>query len=653
MTDRHPPEGRDGRRPGHAGRPAGRHAASQRPGRASGQRTTAQSIRTADTAAEAWELFSAGAHRRFVARRARHRSQGPPRYSERTRYRTLVGVVGLLSVLVTVKLVNVQVVAPERYLDLGANQRVKLEDLPGLRGTIRDRNGVDLALSVQLVNLIVDPMRVTDPDRAADLVAGATDVDRDRLRARLVEPGSRFAYVARQMDPRKADRVLAKLKAAKISGFFVEDTQERVNPAGSLASAIVGRTDIDGAGISGLEKIDDARLTGTPGERVVEQAPDGSSIANAARPGSPAVPGADLTLTLDQTLQFEAERQLMAAVDQQGAKSGVAIVGDPRSGELLAVANVERNKETNVVSPVANNMAFTASYEAGSVMKLVTVAGAFETGKTDPDEVLAVPWRLTVGDHEYSDHDWHPTEQWRVDDIVAKSSNIGTVMLAKRLGAAGLEHALRDFGFGSSSPLGLPGETGGILSASKGWYPTDLASIAIGQGVAVTPIQLWSAYNVVANEGMYVPPRLVEKTTRSNGKVEATKPGQQRRVIRPEVARWMNSALQQVVDDGTASQWQIPGYTIAAKTGTARKPNPLNGSYNWGGNGSAGYRYTTVFSGFLPASDPQLSITVLLDEPVNATSGATAAGPVFNALAKSGLNHLRIPPDRPDRKSVV
>lgn len=222
------------------------------------------------------------------------------------------------------------------------------------------------------------------------------------------------------------------------------------------------------------------------------------------------MPGADLTLTLDQTLQFEAERQLMAAVDQQGAKSGVAIVGDPRSGELLAVANVERNKETNVVSPVANNMAFTASYEAGSVMKLVTVAGAFETGKTDPDEVLAVPWRLTVGDHEYSDHDWHPTEQWRVDDIVAKSSNIGTVMLAKRLGAAGLEHALRDFGFGSSSPLGLPGETGGILSASKGWYPTDLASIAIGQGVAVTPIQLWSAYNVVANEGMYVPPRLVE-----------------------------------------------------------------------------------------------------------------------------------------------
>lgn len=156
------------------------------------------------------------------------------------------------------------------------------------------------------------------------------------------------------------------------------------------------------------------------------------------------MPGADLTLTLDQTLQFEAERQLMAAVDQQGAKSGVAIVGDPRSGELLAVANVERNKETNVVSPVANNMAFTASYEAGSVMKLVTVAGAFETGKTDPDEVLAVPWRLTVGDHEYSDHDWHPTEQWRVDDIVAKSSNIGTVMLAKRLGAAGLEHALRD-----------------------------------------------------------------------------------------------------------------------------------------------------------------------------------------------------------------
>ncbi|MCB1027390.1 MAG: penicillin-binding protein 2, partial [Microthrixaceae bacterium] len=526
--------------------------------------------------------------------------------------------------------------------------RVRLEDLPGPRGTIRDRNGVELALSVQLVNLIADPKRVTDSEQAAELVSGTIDVDREELLGRLNEPGSRFAYVARQVDPRDADEVLAALEEAGIPGFFVEDSQERVNPAGSLASAIVGRTDIDGTGTSGLEKALDDELTGTPGERVVELAPGGSTIANAARLAAPAVAGDDLTLTLDRTLQYEAERQLVDAVDKQGAKSGVAIVGDPRTGELLAVANVARSPETDEVSPVAYNMAFAASFEAGSVMKLVTVAGAYEDNETNPDEQITVPWRLQVEDHEYSDHDWHPTEQWRVDDIVAQSSNIGTVMLGQRLGPTALEGYLRGFGFGSPTPLNLPGESGGIVSSSDDWYPTDLASISIGQGIAVTPIQLWSAYNVIANDGSYVAPRLVEETTKADGTVETTEQSEQRRVIRPEVATWMNSALQHVVDDGTAQASQIPGYTVAAKTGTARKPNPENGSYDWGGGSDPSYRYTTVFSGFLPASDPRISITVLLDEPTNALSGATAAGPVFNSLAKSGLNHLRIPPDRPN-----
>lgn len=587
-------------------------------------------------------------HGQFVARRAQHRTQGAPRYSERTRYRTLVGVVGLLSVLVTMKLVNIQVVAPERYRDLGTNQRARMVDLPGQRGTIRDRNGVELALSVQLVNLIADPKSVTDPEAAAEIVANTIEVDQGRLLGRLNEPGSRFVYVARQLDPREADEVLAKLAKAKIPGFFVEDSQERVNPAGSLASAIVGRTDIDGAGTSGLEKADDGELTGTPGERAVELAPDGSTIANAARLAAPAVPGADLTLTLDRTLQYEAERQLIEAVDKQGAKSGVAIVGDPRTGDLLAVANVARSPETDKISPVAYNMAFTASFEAGSVMKLVTVAGAYEAKETNPEEQITVPWRLQVEDHEYSDHDWHATEQMRVDDIVAQSSNIGTIMLGQRVGSHALEGYLRDFGFGAPTSLGLPGESGGILSSSDDWYPTDQASISIGQGIAVTPIQLWSAYNVIANEGSYVPPRLIEATTRAGADEVVAPAGEQRRVIRPEVAKWMNSALQHVVDEGTAKEWQIPGYTVAAKTGTARKPNPENGKYDWGGGAEPSFRYTTVFSGFLPASDPKLSITVLLDEPTNALSGATAAGPVFNALAKSGLNHLRIPPDRPN-----
>ncbi|MEZ5380899.1 MAG: penicillin-binding protein 2 [Microthrixaceae bacterium] len=593
------------------------------------------------------------AHQRFVARRIRHRTQGAPGFRERTRYHTLMGVVGLLSLLVTVKLVNIQVVAPDRYRNLGANQRVQLEDLPGLRGTVRDRNGDDLALSVQLVSLIADPKRVTDPEGAAEIVARELDVDQAQIQERLTEPGSRFAYMARQVDGRSAEQAMNALKKAGIPGFFTEADQKRVQPAGSLASAIVGRTDIDGEGTSGLELALDDELSGTPGQRVVERASDGSTIANAARLAEPAVPGADVTLTLDQTIQYEAERQLVEAVDTQGAKSGVAIVGNPRTGDLLAVANVMRNPDTDEVTPVAYNMAFAAAYEAGSVLKLVTVAGAYESGETNPDELISVPWHLQVGDHEYSDHDWHPTESWRVDDIVAQSSNIGTIMLGQRVGPQRLEGFLRDFGFGQPTPLELPGESGGILSSSDDWYATDQASISIGQGLAVTPIQLWSAYNVIANEGSYVSPRLVKESKDPDGTVRPGSNVEQRQVIRPETARWMNSALQNVVDEGTATEWQIPGYSVAAKTGTARKPNPDNGSYDWGGGSDPNYRYTTVFSGFLPASDPELSITVLIDEPTNNLTGSLVAGPVFNELAKAGLNHLRIPPDRPHVPTVL
>ena len=626
---------------------AARRRSEREPGERS--RLAADAARTwghdsADSAAEIWDRVSERFHTRFVARRAHHRARGAPGYSERNRYHALVGVVALLSVLVTVKLVNIQVISPDRYLNLGTNQRVKMDDLPGPRGTIRDRNGVDLALSVQMVTLIADPKRVTDPGKATDIIAGEVDVDADELAARLGDSNSRFTYVARQIDPRTGEAVLKKLQKAGIAGFFIEDDQQRVNPAESLASAVVGRTDIDGAGTSGIEKTLDDQLTGTPGERIVERAPDGSGIANAPHKAVPAIPGEDVTLTLDQTLQYEAERQLVAAVDSESANAGVAIMGDPRTGELLAVANVARNQDTGEVSPVIYNMAFAAAFEAGSVMKVVTVAGAYEDNKTDPNEQIMVPASLKVGDHDYTDSHWHPTEPWRVQQIVAQSSNIGTITLGQRVGAKRLEELLRSFGFGARTELDLPGESRGLLSSSDDWYPTDLASISIGQGIAVTPVQLWSAYNVIANEGLYVPPRLIEEVGGPDGTAKPVPAGEERRVIRPEVARWMNLALQQVVLDGTASEWSLPGYTVAAKTGTARKPNPDTGRYDWGGGS---YRYNTVFSGFLPASDPQLSITVLLDEPKNHLSGASAAGPVFNELAKAGLTHLQIPPDRP------
>ena len=222
---------------------AARRRSEREPGERS--RLAADAARTwghdsADSAVEIWDRVSERFHTRFVARRAHHRARGAPGYSERNRYHALVGVVALLSVLVTVKLVNIQVISPDRYLNLGTNQRVKMDDLPGPRGTIRDRNGVDLALSVQMVTLIADPKRVTDPGKATDIIAGEVDVDADELAARLGDSNSRFTYVARQIDPRTGEAVLKKLQKAGIAGFFIEDDQQRVNPAESLASRVVG-----------------------------------------------------------------------------------------------------------------------------------------------------------------------------------------------------------------------------------------------------------------------------------------------------------------------------------------------------------------------------------------------------------------------------
>ena len=572
---------------------------------------------------------------------ARNAASGPR--DDRRRFFSVAVFFAALAALIVVKLITLQVVSPDRLLRLGSNQRTRAEALLGHRGTISDRNGVDLALSVSLRTVVADPALITDKAAAADIVTEVLkDVDRDQLLDRLNEPNSRYAYVSRQIEPMVAKNLLRWLERAEIKGFFTEDEQLRVQTSTDVAAAILGDVDIDGNGTWGVEELLDSQLKGETGRKLVERAQDGSTIANSERVVTPASAGSDVGLTIDRDMQFDVERALIDGVESTSAAAGIAIVGKPETGEILAVANVRRDPKTGEVTTSNYNMAFAQAIEPGSVLKMVTASAAFNEGVVTPTEVLSIPGSIRVADHTYRDHDPRPDKAMRVDDIIAESSNVGTITLARRLTPALQEQYLRKFGFGSKSPINFPRESAGILRAADKWAPTDAASIAIGQGIATTPLQLWSAYNVIANGGEYVDPRIVN-TVDQPGKAPIVLPASKRTtVLQPEVALWVNRALRQVVSSGTASKLDIPGYSLAGKTGTAYKPNPETHTYEW----PTGRKYTATFAGFLPASAPEVTIAIVIDEPTGAHTGASAAAPVFEDVAEIAIRRMSIPQDQ-------
>jgi cell division protein FtsI (penicillin-binding protein 3) len=315
-------------------------------------------------------------------------------------------------------------------------------------------------------------------------------------------------------------------------------------------------------------------------------------------------------------------------------------VSRPATGEILALANFTTDPATGEVVATGNNLAATAVYEPGSVNKVITVAAALEEGLVTPATQLVVPDRLQVSDHLFSDHDPHPTEPYSVTRILTESSNIGTIEIAQQLGKERVDEYLRRFGFGTKTALDFPNEAAGILKRAEDYNGTSIGSIPIGQGIAVTAIQMLQAYNVLANGGVYVPPRLVMETIDSDGGRHPVPSGASRRVVSEATSQQMREMLVNVVAEGTGTRGGIRGYTVAGKTGTARKPQPQGGYEDAAGN----YHYVANFVGFVPAEKPELSIIVVIDEPAGDIYGGTVAAPVFADLAQYGLRLFRIPP---------
>jgi cell division protein FtsI (penicillin-binding protein 3) len=503
--------------------------------------------------------------------------------------------------------------------------------LPAGRGTIYDAMGSPLALGEQATTVFVDPHEITHPRTEAGKAARVLGLKpKDVLKA-LQTKNTHFVYVLRKASPRLATQLARK----KLPGFHFQAEERRTYPQGAVAAQVLGYAGVDNTGLSGLELQLNPQLTGTPGSQTVVRDPVGRPIS--IQSVTPARDGKSAFLTLDHTIETNAEQVLRATVAQYHAKSATAIVLDPTTGNVLAMAT-QPGYDANLVGKrgLQNNPAVTNVFEPGSVFKVVTIAGALSEGLVTPSTRFTLPYSIRVADRVIHDAEMRGTETMTVSQILQRSSNVGTVTIARTLlGESRLKKWIDQFGFGERTGIDYPGETAGLLPSY--WSGSTIGNVPIGQGVSVTAMQLASVYGAIANGGVWRQPHLVDH-------IQGEKPPaiRARRILSPHVDKQLLTMLKGVVSDaGTAAAASVPGYTVAGKTGTAQKPSPRGGY--------AAGKYVATFVGMVPANHPRLVILVTVDEPKLAIFGGVVAAPAFAQIAAFDLQYLEVPPDLPLR----
>jgi cell division protein FtsI (penicillin-binding protein 3) len=533
---------------------------------------------------------------------------------------------------IAVRLASLQVGDRQGLSAIGLDQRVRTAELPASRGEILDRHGVPLAITLDARDIYADPTQVTDLEGEAAQIAAVLGEKPKVVRPSLEAEGT-FAYVARQVDLDVAKRI----EDLHLAGIGFLPVAKRYYPAGSLAPQVLGFVGIDGLGLAGLEEQYDPVLAGTPGERTIEVAPDGQPIAQGINATREPVDGVNLRSTIDRQIQYQAQEALATAAAANGAKAGTVIVMDPTTGDIYAMASFpyfdpNRFAETN--PDRWRNRAVTDAFEPGSVNKIITAAAAIGSGDVSTTQRFQVPASMKVDEYTIHDSHAHAVETMTLGDIIAESSNIGIAKVAGVIGKTTLASYVNRFGFGRPSGLDFPGESDGIVPALSNWSDASLATIAYGQGVSVTPMQMASVYATIANGGVWIQPRLVSGTVDDSGVFTPAPPSPTSRVLEPQTASILTQMLAFVVQDGTGTSAQISGYQVAGKTGTALKPNPSGGYYS--------DRYVASFIGFLPAGHPRVVVAAILDEPAT-VYGGIAAAPLFQQVARYTIQRLGIP----------
>ncbi len=573
----------------------------------------------------------------------------------------------MLFLAVFVRVTLLQTVQADELRLAGKSQRTSEQVLKAHRGTIFDRDGVDLALSVPSRTITANPKLVVDPVGTVRTLAALlklSESNQQALTEAFTSKRNSFVYVARQIDTELAETVVA-LRLAGVSSI---SDDKRILPSGGVGRSVIGRTDPDLEGTAGLEKQYNDLLRGVDGELSREHDREFRSLAGGDETVAP-IPGSDIVLTLDRGLQYQVERALLQRVQALSAFGGTAIVMGARTGDIYSIANVRRD-DSGTAEVTSADLAAVEPHEPGSVAKVFSIAAAVNEGLATPETTITVPGYLVYKPVNKNDEKWkftirdaepHNPKPMSLRDIVVHSSNIGTVLMTEGLGTLPLGRYLHEFGFGSTTGLGLPDESSGIIRPAAEWEATEKVTPRYGYGYAATSLQLIAGVNTIANNGVYVAPRLVLSSIDATGQTRMAPPSPTHQVVTPETAATMTSMMRDVVCYGTARFAKVPGMSVAGKTGTTllkKKATPAQVDQTGVTSAATDYvgddgskEYYSTFVGYFPADNPQVTILVSIDRPNPANRdhlGGMAAGPLFSTLATIAMHELRVSPSPND-----
>jgi len=560
-----------------------------------------------------------------------------PRPRPHDRMLMIAGVAALSMLAIAGRLAWLQLFQYSEYLGRAQRQQQRVIEVTPRRGAIYDRNLHPMAMSIPVDSCFAVPAEISDVSLASQLLSSVLGIPREVIEARLGSSRS-FVWIARKLPPEKAQAI----QALNLKGIYFQKENQRFYPKRDLAAHVLGYVDLDEKGLGGIEYELDSQILAKP-EKILVMADAKRRWFDAAE--SQRDPGASVVLTVDEKIQFIAERELAAAVAKTRAIAGTVIVQDPSNGQILAEASWPKfnpNAAGESASESHMNRAIGALYEPGSTFKLITLAAAFEEHITRPGEMFDCQnGAVYVAGHRIRDH--KPFGLLTVSDILAQSSDVGAIKIALRLGAPKFYEYIRAFGFGTPTGIDLPGESRGLLRRLENWTPVSIGSISMGQEIGVTPIQLICAVSAIANGGLLFRPRVVAEVRRGDQVVPppaALTPGEPRRVIRPETAATLRRLMEGVILNGTGKPARLDGWTAGGKTGSAQKIDPATGRYSRN-------KLIASFTGFAPLNNPAVTILISLDSPEGLHEGGQVAAPVFKRIAEQVLAYLDVPRDVP------
>ena len=547
----------------------------------------------------------------------------------------LAGLLGVWVFVIGIRLVQLQVFDYGELTQRAQRQQQRSIEVEPRRGVIYDRNGRELAMSVSVDSIFAVPSEIPDQATTASILGKVLKTDPHDILARM-KSSHAFCWVARKVDSETSDRV----HRLQLRGIYFQKEPKRFYPKRELAAQVLGYVGVDDNGLGGIERADEERLKGRPGKMLISMDAKRRWFGRVERQPEP---GQNLVLTIGEHIQYIAERELEAAMKETHALAATIIVQNPKTGEILALANrptFNPNVFNKVPAEALKNRAVSDVYEPGSTFKIVTVAGALDEKLTRPDEMIDCQMgAIVIAGMRIRDHERFGVIP--VSDIIAKSSDVGAIKLGLRLGEERFDHYIRGFGFGALTGIELPGETRGLAKPVNRWSKVSIGAISMGQEIGISAVQLAELISTIANDGVWTAPHILADPAMQNLSQKGSDGGimaQQRRVISPLTAAQMKQMLQGVVLHGTGRKAVLDGYSAAGKTGTAQKVDPTTGAYSKS-------KYVGSFAGFAPVNNPALTVVVIIDSAVGLHQGGQVAAPVFQRVMQESLEYLNVSHD--------